>query len=555
MLKLFSKRKIILLATVVLVLLAVVFLSINATLAQTDIYGVNYSTDVGLSSVDIRVSIVKIVRVILGILGVIALAIILYGGFVWMTSHGDSAQVEKAKKILLNAVIGLIIIFLAFSIVQYIFKVLEDGAAGGSGSSICTANQCYGCMRCNITEDGYWCDDSCGSSCSVGCSSIGPSSELRIEDVQTSHSGASSKDDVYWCSKVQTIYNRNLNPATVVAAITDPPAIGNPLRINTSPANTIADGTWQILGNVTVFTPRNNEFVERNTSYQQHIPTGIEDTAGLFVSNCSLTASCEGPPPPDFRWDFYVGPDGDTQAPKVTDTYPINSGPAYPDTYVNLAPVIDVTFSEDIDASTVIDPASPPNPYPGHIYLYQLDGPGGASVSQVSNSIITVQMKSNGFRFYLDSPNLLQEFTYYRIIIQDIEDLCGNVINPNNFTWEFATSNIVPGVAGYYPAGNNVCSDAGVSITYNTSMYYDLITFSIQSVGNPAPSSYQLDPLNGIETTTANIGSGAIAGEFRVRDPGNISTGYKVFEFISAADRSEERRVGKECRSRWSPYH
>ena len=23
----------------------------------------------------------------------------------------------------------------------------------------------------------------------------------------------------------------------------------------------------------------------------------------------------------------------------------------------------------------------------------------------------------------------------------------------------------------------------------------------------------------------------------------------------TAADRSEERRVGKECRSRWSPYH
>ena len=24
---------------------------------------------------------------------------------------------------------------------------------------------------------------------------------------------------------------------------------------------------------------------------------------------------------------------------------------------------------------------------------------------------------------------------------------------------------------------------------------------------------------------------------------------------IAAAERSEERRVGKECRSRWSPYH
>ena len=28
-----------------------------------------------------------------------------------------------------------------------------------------------------------------------------------------------------------------------------------------------------------------------------------------------------------------------------------------------------------------------------------------------------------------------------------------------------------------------------------------------------------------------------------------------VFEIRQKAERSEERRVGKECRSRWSPYH
>ena len=29
----------------------------------------------------------------------------------------------------------------------------------------------------------------------------------------------------------------------------------------------------------------------------------------------------------------------------------------------------------------------------------------------------------------------------------------------------------------------------------------------------------------------------------------------RMVEFTSAEQRSEERRVGKECRSRWSPYH
>ena len=35
----------------------------------------------------------------------------------------------------------------------------------------------------------------------------------------------------------------------------------------------------------------------------------------------------------------------------------------------------------------------------------------------------------------------------------------------------------------------------------------------------------------------------------------NAAAGYKAAASALSADRSEERRVGKECRSRWSPYH
>ena len=36
-----------------------------------------------------------------------------------------------------------------------------------------------------------------------------------------------------------------------------------------------------------------------------------------------------------------------------------------------------------------------------------------------------------------------------------------------------------------------------------------------------------------------------------------VESGYSAIEAVKqeAFDRSEERRVGKECRSRWSPYH
>ena len=36
---------------------------------------------------------------------------------------------------------------------------------------------------------------------------------------------------------------------------------------------------------------------------------------------------------------------------------------------------------------------------------------------------------------------------------------------------------------------------------------------------------------------------------------GGLLVGPIVYKFAKEAKRSEERRVGKECRSRWSPYH
>ena len=40
--------------------------------------------------------------------------------------------------------------------------------------------------------------------------------------------------------------------------------------------------------------------------------------------------------------------------------------------------------------------------------------------------------------------------------------------------------------------------------------------------------------------------------QIRVRGKGNKT---RFLPLAPEADRSEERRVGKECRSRWSPYH
>jgi len=110
-------------ATIFFVLVVLFFMLAPVVLALET--GLNYGTYTGLGTQDLRVSIMKIVRIVLGFVGVIALLIIIYAGYTWMTSAGNAEKIEKAKKILINAVIGLVIIFSAFAIVSFIIRALE----------------------------------------------------------------------------------------------------------------------------------------------------------------------------------------------------------------------------------------------------------------------------------------------------------------------------------------------------------------------------------------------------------------------------------------------
>lgn len=57
--------------------------------------------------------LINIVNFILTFLGVIFFLIILYAGWLWLTARGNNEAVERAKKILQEAIIGLIIVFFA----------------------------------------------------------------------------------------------------------------------------------------------------------------------------------------------------------------------------------------------------------------------------------------------------------------------------------------------------------------------------------------------------------------------------------------------------------
>lgn len=65
-----------------------------------------------------------LIRTALGFLGVICLLLVLWAGWLWMTAGGDDKAVGKAKTIMQNAVIGLVIILSAYAISSFIFEQL-----------------------------------------------------------------------------------------------------------------------------------------------------------------------------------------------------------------------------------------------------------------------------------------------------------------------------------------------------------------------------------------------------------------------------------------------
>ncbi len=73
---------------------------------------------------DLPTIIGNFIKIALSLLGVLLVIFILYAGFIWMTANGDTKKVEKAKEILKQAIIGIVIIFAAYAITSFVITQL-----------------------------------------------------------------------------------------------------------------------------------------------------------------------------------------------------------------------------------------------------------------------------------------------------------------------------------------------------------------------------------------------------------------------------------------------
>jgi len=68
----------------------------------------------------------KVIGVVLSLVGIILVIIIVYAGFTWMTGGGDPEKIKDAKSWMLNAVIGLLICLVAYSLSSFVVTKIFD---------------------------------------------------------------------------------------------------------------------------------------------------------------------------------------------------------------------------------------------------------------------------------------------------------------------------------------------------------------------------------------------------------------------------------------------
>ena len=102
--------------------------------AGDPIFGLDYGTATGLGQKDVRQTVADIIRVALSLLGIVALVIILIGGFKWMTAGGAEEKVTEARKMIFSGIIGLAVLLSAYAITRFVLSQLAKATDIGQGS-------------------------------------------------------------------------------------------------------------------------------------------------------------------------------------------------------------------------------------------------------------------------------------------------------------------------------------------------------------------------------------------------------------------------------------
>lgn len=314
---------------------------------------------ISTAAFDLRGLIVKIIKYLLSFLGLIAVIIVMYGGFLWMTARGDEKKVELAKKVLTNGLIGLGIIISAYIIVSLIINIVS-GILNPQGQDNNT-----NCTNCSALGGGIIEYHYPGRGATVA---------------RNAHISITFKEGIFVAASGDDPDGRSLIPNAIVNGS------GN-WSGGDSAAPTIADAPppimlLQRIGDDGSGAGQGNKLSAATNSDRRIFSfynDGLLD-AGKYRAivkggnnGLSKLSNLGGPAMGgDYEWTFNVSTDIDLTPPHIKDVVPINTTEPRNTTVL-------ITFSEPIDPISVVT-------HP----------PGGGSSEQVGDTITIKQTPLSG---------------------------------------------------------------------------------------------------------------------------------------------------------------
>lgn len=231
-----------------------------------------------LPDTDPRVIAARIINVFLGLVGIILVSLILYAGFLWMTSGGETEKIERAKKYIRNAIIGLVIVLSSWAIATFVInQLLQATGPGGGGAGGGGAGPGGGL-------------GGGGSSSAFQVRTISPNGSVSIRNVQ-----------------VRFIFSREIAAGTATSSI-------HVLRASDSAP---VDGMLDVSGSIVTFTPSaacpapnaDRKCFDADTEFIARADATLLSSAGQSLVCGGFAPPCEG--------RFTTGSIVDTSGPTV----------------------------------------------------------------------------------------------------------------------------------------------------------------------------------------------------------------------------------------------
>lgn len=267
---------------------------------------------IALPSADIRVIVARIIRVVLSLLGVVALLLVLWGGFQWMSANGEEEKILDAKRNLINSAIGLAIILSAWAITTFVLNAILQATTGRTPRS-----QIPGPPPAAL-----FCDT---------CSELGRGIDM--------HYPPRDAENVPRNTDIIVTFKRPMRRDTLIAGWTD----------NNTPANPNDDPRGLNIANIKIY-PLNLQAADRGAagafasgdvtvSYTPDRRTFVFDTPDLegpservlyevLISDAVRREDNEAVLGESYRWQFRTSTELDFTPPVVTSLYPVQAAGA-----------------------------------------------------------------------------------------------------------------------------------------------------------------------------------------------------------------------------------